>query len=102
MDSLLSIKHLIPGELVDLYKQSGTPEEVRWRIVYILGNRELPESLPLLIQALRDTSWLTCNEAAVGLSRMPADKVIPAMKELLNDSNPRVVKNANWVMEKIK
>jgi len=102
MDSLLSIKHLIPGELVDLYKQSGTPEEVRWRIVYILGNRELPESLPLLVQALRDPSWLTYNEAAVGLSRMPADKVIPAMKELLNDSNPMVVKNANWVMDNIK
>jgi len=33
---------------------------------------------------------------------MPADKVIPAMKELLNDSNPMVVKNANWVLEKIK
>jgi len=77
-------------------------EEVRWRIVCIMGNRELPESLPLLVNALRDPSWLVYNEAAVGLSRMPADQVQQAMKELLNDSNPLVVKNARWVIGRVK
>ncbi len=102
MDSLVSIRHLIPGELVDLYKQPGTPEEIRWRIVYVLGHRELPESLPLLVAALHDPSWLVYNEAAVGLSRMQPEKVISKMKELLNDSNPQVVKNAEWVIGKIR
>jgi len=102
MDSLITTRHIIPEKLVDLYNHSETVEEVRWRIVYIMGNRELPESLPLLVNALRDPSWLNYNEAAVGLSRMPADQVIPAMKELLNDSNPLVVKNADWVIRNRK
>jgi len=102
MDSLVTTRHIIPEKLVDLYNQTETPEEIRWRIVYIMGNRELQESLPLLMDALRDPSWLVYNEAAVGLSRMPGDQVLPAMKELLNDSNPLVVKNADWVIRRIK
>jgi len=102
MDSLVSTRHLIPGELVDLYKRSGTPEEIRWRIVYVLGNREMPESLPLLVAALRDPSWLVYNEAAVGISRMQSEIVIPLVKGLLNDSNKQVSSNAKWVIEKRK
>jgi len=102
MDSLIATHHIIPEKLVALYNHSETPEEVRWRIVFIMGNRELPESLPLLVNALRDPSWLTYNEAVVGLSRMPADQVLPTMKELLNDSNPLVVKNARWVIKNMK
>jgi len=102
MDSLIATHHIIPEKLVALYNHSETPEEVRWRIVFIMGNRELPESLPLLVNALRDPSWLTYNEAVVGLSRMPEEQVLPTMKELLNDSNPLVVKNARWVIGRMK
>lgn len=102
MDSLVSTDYIIPGELVVLYKQDGIPEEVRWRIVYVMSHREVPESLFLLLDALGDPSWLVCNEAAVGLSRLPAEKVMPTMKELLKDPNPRVVKNAKWVIKNKK
>ena len=101
MDSLVSTRHLIPGELIDLYKQPGTREETRWRIVYVLGNREMPESLPLLVEALRNPSWLVYNEAAVGFSRILSEKVIPLIKELLNDSNKQVSSNAKWVIERL-
>lgn len=102
MDSLVLSGYLIPSELVDLFKQSGTPDETRWRIVYVLGNRNLPESIPLLVEALGDPEWLVYNEAAVGLSRLPSEKVIPKMEELLKDDNPRVVKNAKWVIGRKK
>lgn len=100
MDSLISTTHFIPEKLVDLYKQPGTPEEVCWRIVFVLGHREVPESLPLLVEALRDPDWLVYNEAAVGLSRLPSEKVIPRMKELLKDPGYQVRSNAQWVIKK--
>jgi len=102
MDSLISTTHFYPGELVDLYKQSGTPEETRWRIVFIMGHRDVPESLPLLVEALRDPGWLVYNEAAVGLSRLPSEKVNPRMKELLADPDFQVRSNARLVIKKLK
>ena len=100
MDSLITTNHFIPGKLVDLYKQPGTLEETRWRIVFILGHREVPESLPLLVEALRDPGWLIYNEAAVGLSRMPSEKVNTVMKELLKDPGSQIRSNARWVIGK--
>ena len=102
MDSLITTKHFLPEKLVDLYKQSGTVEETRWRIVFVLGHREVPESLPLLVEALRDPGWLVYNEAAVGLSRLPSEKVNPRMKELLKDPGYQVRSNAQWVIKKLK
>ncbi len=102
MDSLIVTRYIVPEKLVNLYDNAETPEEVRWRIVYIMGNREMPESLPLLTDALRDPSWLVYNEAAVQLSHMTEEQVMPAMEDLLNDSNPLVVKNARWVIRRIK
>lgn len=102
MDSLIVNRFVLPEKLTNLFHLSDTPEEVRWRIVFIMGNRILPETLPLLIHALRDPSWLVCNEAAVQLSCMPEEQVIPAMEGLLNDSNPRVVKNTQWVIRRVK
>ena len=102
MDSLILTTHFVPDKLVDLYKQSGISEETRWRIVFILGHREVPESFPLLVEALRDPGWLVYNEAAVGLSRLPSEKVIPRMKELLDDPGSQVRSNAQWVIEKLK
>ena len=63
---------------------------------------EKPESLPLLVEALRDPDWLVYNEAAVGLSRLPSEKIIPRMKELLKDPGSRVRSNAQWVIKKIE
>ncbi len=100
MDSLISTTQFIPEKLVNLYKQSGILEETRWRIVFVLGHRNVPESLPLLIEALRDPGWLVYNEAAVGLSRMPSEMVNPVMKELLKDPGSRIRSNAKWVIVK--
>ena len=102
MDSLILTTHFIPGRLIDLYKLPGTSEETRWRIVFILGHREVPESFPLLVEALRDPDWLIYNEAAVGLSRMPPEKVYPVMKKLLKDPVSRIRSNARWVIKKLK
>ena len=70
--------------------------------VFILGHREVPESFPLLVEALKDPDWLIYNEAAVGLSRMPSEMVNPVMKELLKDPGSRIRSNAKWVIEKLK
>jgi hypothetical protein len=102
MDSLVSTRYLSTGDLVDTYRKTGTPEEIRWRIVYVLGSREVPESIPLLVEALGDPGWLVYNEAAVGLCRLPGEKVLPMMKELLKDDNLQVVRNTKWVIGKIK
>jgi hypothetical protein len=102
MDSLISTTLFIHEKLVDLYKQPGTPEETRWRIVFVLGHRKVPESIPLLVEALKDPGWLIYNEAAVGLSRMPPEKVIPGMKELLEYPGSQVRSNARWVIGKLK
>lgn len=102
MDSLVLTRYIIPAELVNLYKLSGTPEEVRWRITYIFGNRELSESLPLLVDALQDPSWLISNEATVGLSRMASEMVLPEIEDLLKNDDPRVVKDAKWVKKQLK
>ena len=102
MDSLVTSQFILPEKLIDLYQGAETPEEIRWRIVFIMGNRLFPESMPLLLHALRDPSWLVYNEAAVQLSRMPEEQVIPTMRELQNDSNPLVVKNARWVIRRMK
>lgn len=102
MDSLISTTQFIPEKLVNLYKQSGTLEETRWRIVFVLGHRIRPESIPLLVEALKDPEWLIYNEAAVGLSRIASEKVIPRMKELLDDPGSQVRSNALWVIGNLK
>ena len=65
MDSLISTTHFIPGKLVDLYKQPGTSEETRWRIVFVMGHREVPESLPLLVEALFPCKTLLSIETTI-------------------------------------
>jgi len=67
-----------------------------------MGHRDVPESLPLLVEALRDPGWLVYNEAAVGLSRLPSEKVNPRMKELLADPDFQVRSNARLVIKKLK
>ena len=102
MDSLIITTHFIPDKLIDLYKQPETSEETRWRIIFVLGHRDVPESFPLLIEALKDPGWLVYNEAAVGLSRKPSEKVNPVMKELLKDPGSQIRSNAKWVIGKLK
>jgi len=103
MDSLITNQHIFQDQLINLYNQPGTAEEVRWRITYVMGKREdLPESLPFLLQALKDTSWLVSNEAALGLIRMPAKKVMTGLKGHLKHDNPRVARDARWVIRRLK
>lgn len=102
MDSLVTSEHINPEQLISLYEQPETTEEVRWRITYIFGNRDLQESLPLLVDALQEPSWLISNEAAVGLSRMEGEEVTQKIGELIKSDDPRVVKDAKWVIVKIK
>jgi len=56
----------------------------------------------LLVEALRNPSWLVYNEAAVGINRMQPEIVIPRIKELLNDSNKQVSSNARWVIGRLE
>ncbi len=66
MDSLVSQDQFKPNLLVDIYYQKDIPEEVRWRIIYIFGNRQESEPVLLLEDALQDSSWLIHMEALVG------------------------------------
>jgi len=98
MDSLVSTIHFDPDALLRCYHRSGTPEEVRWRIIYILGHRAEQAYLDLLVEALSDPGWLVHNEAAVALSRMPPGQVLPAMKRMGEGSGWEIECRAAWVI----
>lgn len=102
MDSLVTSVHFKADRLFDAYHDPGTGEETQWRIIYIFGHRDEPESVPILIEALQDESWLVHTEAAVGLNRLDPDKVIPALETLMNDSREYVINNATWVIRNLK
>jgi HEAT repeat protein len=102
MDSLVTSGYIVPETLIALFRDPETAEEVKWRITIIFGNRELNESIPFLVNALQDPSWLIHNEAAVGLCRMEGERVISEMKVLTKSNDPRVVKDVKWVIDKIK
>jgi len=97
MDSLITSAHFDATALLEAYHQAGSGEELKWRIVYIFEHRNEPESIPLLKEALQDKSWLVHTEAAVGLSRLNPEKVIPALEELQNDRRQYVRNNITWV-----
>ena len=90
------------GAFSFLNKLNDPKEETRWRIVFIFGYRNEPESLPLLLEAFQDESWLIRTEAAVGLCRFDAERVIPEMKKMENDSRSFIRNNARWVIRKIR
>lgn len=63
MDSLVASAHFAPDELLARYHQAGIGEEVQWQIVFVFGHRQEPGSIPLLLEAFREESWLVHTEA---------------------------------------
>ncbi len=102
MDSLITSRHFQADDLISLYKQLNVSEETQWRIIYIFGQRKESESIPFLLEAFQNESWLVHTEAAVGLSRYEVEKVQEEVKVLRNDSRPFVRNNAQWVIQRIK
>ncbi|KPK82908.1 MAG: hypothetical protein AMS27_13670 [Bacteroides sp. SM23_62_1] len=102
MDSLAASNYFVPDDLISLYNESGTREEIRWRIIFVFSHRNEPGSVPILLKAFQEESWLVHTEAAVGLSRFSPEQVIPEMKALKNDSRPFVRNNSRWVIHQMK
>ena len=102
MDSLVKTRNFASNKLTALFHKPGAGETVRWRIVCILGHRRDPKSLPLLLEAFQDESWLVHTEAAVGLCRFNPKEVIPEMKALRKDSREYVRNNSQWVINRMK
>ena len=102
MDSLVVTSYFAANELISLYNKPDVSEEVRWRIVFIFGHRDVLESLQLLMEAFRDESWLVHTEAAAGLCRYNPEKVIHEMQALKKDSRAYVRNNSHWVINKMR
>jgi HEAT repeat protein len=102
MDSLVSANQFTPGKILRLYHRAGTPETVRWRIIYIVGHRPEKEYLDLLLEALSDPGWLVQNEAALALSRMPPGQVLPEMRYLEQSGDTELAGRAGWVADQFE
>jgi HEAT repeat protein len=102
MDSLVASSHFEPDELISVYHEPDVREEVQWRIVYIFGHRDGTGSLPFLIEAFQDESWLVHTEAAVGLGCRDPEQVIPEMKAMKNDARHYVRHNSRWVIRRLR
>jgi HEAT repeat protein len=101
MDSLVVTIHFDPEQLLQLYDQTGTPETVRWRIIYIFGHRPEREYLEILVEALSDPGWLVHNEAAVALTRMPPDRVTTALQQLETTQDGELAGRVNWILDNL-
>ncbi len=99
MDSLVSTSHFTPGRLLRLFRRADTPELVRWRIIYVLGHRPEKEYLYLHLEALADPGWLVQNEAALALSRMPPDQVLPELRYHEQSDDKALVERVVWVID---
>ena len=102
MDSLINSLHFNTNGLLSVYNNPGINEKVQWRIIYVFGHRKEVESIPFLVQALKNESWLVNTEAAVGLCSFEKEQVLKEMKALKNDSRPFVRNNVNWVLKQLK
>ena len=102
MDSLVTSDYFNADDLISVFNEQGSGEEIKWRITYIFGHRQEPESLSLLLDALQDRSWLVHTEAAVGLCRFETEKVNVEMTKLKNDSRDYVRNNSRWVINHMK
>jgi HEAT repeat protein/SAM-dependent methyltransferase len=102
MDSLVSANPFTPGKILRLYHRAGTPETVRWRIIYVMGHRPEKEYLDLLLEALSDPGWLVHNEAALALSRMPPGQVLPEMRYLEQSGDTELAGRAGWVADQFE
>jgi len=102
MDSLVTSIYFIADDLISVYHEPGVREEVQWRIIFVFGHRKEPESLPMLVEALQEESWLIHTEAAEDLCRFDPEQVIPEMKALKNDTRPYIRNNSRWVIHQMK
>ena len=98
MDSLISTRHFTPGRIIRIYHRAGTPELVRWRIIHVLGHRQEKNYLNLHLEALSDPDWLVHNEAALALSRLPKDLVLPELSYLEQSDDLELVRRVGWVI----
>jgi len=102
MDSLITTGHFNADNLLSVYNNPVADEEVQWRITFVVGHRKEVESIPFLVQALQNESWLVNTEAAVGLCSFEKERVLKEMKALKNDSRPFVRNNVIWVLKQLK
>lgn len=102
MDSLVATSHLTPGRIIRLYHRADTPEIVRWRIIHILGQSPEMNYLNLHLEALSDPGWLVHNEAALALTRMPPDRVLPELRYLEQSGDADLVRRAAWVISQFE
>ena len=98
MDSLTVTGRFSPGRFIRLYHRAGTPGVVRWRIIHVMGRRPEKNYLDLLLDALSDPDWLVNNEAALWLSGMPPERVLPELRFLQQSGDPDLSERAGWVM----
>jgi HEAT repeat protein len=101
MDSLIASRKIISDALVSVFDQPYISEETKWRIIYIFGHRQEVESVPVLIEALQNESWLIHTEAAIGLSQFKHEHVGSELKALKNNSKPFVRNNVKWVLKNL-
>jgi len=102
MDSLVRMENFSSGRIIRLFHKPDTPEIVRWRIVHVLRLRPEKNHLDLHVGALSDPGWLVQNEAALALTGLPADKVLPEMRYLEQSDDHGLVRLAGWVISQFK
>jgi len=102
MDSLTTSINFKPDNLISVYNKSEASEEVQWRITYVFGKRKEEKSIPFLMEALQNESWLVHNEAAVALSRFNPERVTEELEKKTNDERSFVSKNSKWILRQFK
>jgi SAM-dependent methyltransferase len=101
MDSLIANGNFASGRMIRLYNRNDTPELVRWRITYILGHRPEKDHMYQLLAALEDPGWLVHNEAALALSRMKSNLMLPELRYLEQSGSPELAERAAWVIRQL-
>jgi hypothetical protein len=102
MDSLAVARNLSSGRLIRMYHKTDTPEVVRWRIIHVLGKRPEHIHLDLFVEALSDPGWLVQNEAALILTKMPSENVLPEMRYLEQSEDQEIIHRAGWVISQLE
>ena len=89
MDSLVSTRYFTPGRIIPAL--SPGPTLLNWydggSSMYWATDRNM-NYLDLHLEALSDPGWLVHNEAALALSRMPQDLVLPELRYLEQSGDP--------------
>lgn len=97
MDSLINYSSLNSDRLTSAYHLPEVNEEVQWRIVYVLGQRNDSENIAFFCEAMKSESWLVRTESAIALTKQNKEMVLKQMESMQNDSSEIVRNNANWV-----